>query len=144
MVTTAENSSTRTAHEVVSEAYAAAIAGDSLMLFDLLADDAVLEEPAGHPALEPGHSGVFRGKTEIAAAFAALAARLGPQGLELKRLVSDDEVAIGILEATCTDSAGSGFSVPFAEAWWVEGGLVKRIRPYYFDVKTLAERVTAS
>lgn len=131
----------RTALEVVSDAFAAGIARDFDALLRLLADDVVLELPPGHPALDGAHSGIFRGKEEVGAALAMVNMKLRFQQVDLKRLIADDECAIGVIESTALDGQDNVILVRMTECWWVEAGKATKIRPYYFDTRTLAEQL---
>lgn len=117
-----------TTREVVETAYNALSAGDGQTFIGLLADDVTLHEPDNHPA--PG----FRGdKQAVLADFAAIGKGMGLRGVKIHEIIAEGERAVGIVDAQCTTKSGKEIDVPIAELWTVRDGLVREIKPYYFD-----------
>jgi ketosteroid isomerase-like protein len=129
---------TRGAKETVAAAYDAIGRGDGAAFIDLLADDVVLTEPAGHP-----YPGVWQGKQAVVEAFPGLVGSLRIQGLNVLRLLVDDDLVVGMIEITCTSESGAAVLAPVLEAWTVRDGMVVEIKPYYHCTTTLSNALAS-
>jgi hypothetical protein len=118
--------------EVVHAAYTALSSGDGATFLGLLADDVTLHEPDNHPA-----PGVRRSKQEVVADLEALVAGLGLRGVVVHEILVDGERAVGIIDVECTARSGREFSMSVVEVWTVRDGLVREIKPHYFDTAAL-------
>src|ERR1700756_2112386 len=111
-----------TASEVVDAAYQAIGAGDLDAFIGLLADDCVLEEPAGHPTPGP-----WTGPEQIRAAFPRLAAALGLRGVNVDQIIGEGDRAFALVEVLLTAKSGAESSMTIVEVWDVRDGRVVRI-----------------
>ncbi|AXG76404.1 nuclear transport factor 2 family protein [Streptomyces paludis] len=115
--------------EAVRRLYDGVIAGDLSALGPLHSPDYRVTQAPGHPV--PGtrigpEAGVAGGRT-----FAAL----GIEGLTVQEIVADGpHRVIGLVELYGTDSEGAPWTMPVAECFLLEDGLITEIRPYYWDM----------
>lgn len=120
------------AAEVVQSAYAAINAGDVDAFINVLAEDCVLEEAAGHP-----YGGKWTGHEDIKAAFGGLAASIGLRGVTVHDIVANETTAVGLIEIAITSSTGEESTMSVAEVWEVRDGKAVSIRPHYWDTVEL-------
>jgi ketosteroid isomerase-like protein len=123
-----------TAREIVEAAYAAIGSGDVDAFIALLADDCVLEEPAGHPA-----GGTWTGPDAIREAFPGIAGALGLRGVSVTGIVAEGDTAIGLIDVLLTSRSGAESTMSVAEVWEVRDGKAVRIRPHYWDTVALQQ-----
>jgi ketosteroid isomerase-like protein len=118
--------------EVVEAAYQALSSGDVPTFLGLLADDVTLHEPDNHPA-----PGLLTSKQEVVAALEGLVAGLGLRGVVVHEILTEGERAVGIIDVECTAGSGREYSMSVVELWTVRDGLVRAIKPHYFDTAAL-------
>lgn len=118
--------------EVVEAAYQALSSGDAATFLGLLAEDVTLHEPDNHPS-----PGLRRSKQEVVADLEALVAGLGLRNVVVHEILTDGERAVGIIDVECTARSGREYSMSVVEVWAVRDGLVRSIKPHYFDTAAL-------
>lgn len=126
------------AKDIVETAYAAIGAGDVATFIGLLADDCVLEEPAGHPA-----AGTWTGPEEIQGGFGGIAGALGLRGVTVHQVIAEGDRAIGLVDVLLTSKSGAESTMSVCEVWDVRDGKVVHIRPHYWDTAELQKLATS-
>ncbi|MEE1797689.1 MULTISPECIES: nuclear transport factor 2 family protein [unclassified Streptomyces] len=129
MPTTGQTEATERNREIVRRLYDGVISGDLSALAALRSPDYRVTQAPGHPV--PGtwtgdDAGVAGGRV-----FAAL----GIEGLTVQEIVADGpHLVIGLVELHGTDAGGAPWTMPVAEYFHLEDGLITDIRPYYWDL----------
>jgi ketosteroid isomerase-like protein len=86
-----------------------------------------LTQAPGHPV--PGH---WTGP-DADAAIARVFQTLGNTDITVREIVADGpHRVIGLVDAHGTAQDGKAWTMPVAECFWIEGGKVTDIRPYYW------------
>ncbi|AXG77703.1 nuclear transport factor 2 family protein [Streptomyces paludis] len=115
--------------EIVRKVYEVADSGALGELGTYLSDSYTLVRPAGGPV--PGQ---WNG-SDADAALGRLFPMVGTRSVTVREIVADGpNRVIGLVDAHGVNPAGESWTMPVAELFWVEGGKVTEIRPYYWDL----------
>lgn len=132
MTQTATASHSKTARQVVDDAYAALFQRGDLDGFLADFDDSsVLAEANTLP-----YGGTFRGRDTIKAAIQRVFGYWDALSYDVEAIVDGDEyvIAYGRFRATAK-ATGKSIDIPLAEVWRIRGGKVELCSPLYSDTK---------
>ncbi len=116
---------------------AAAAAGDAETMARLAAPDITVIEAASLP-FAGRHVGLEAFRALVRRVFGALEAT----ALSVEQFIPGEGCVVVL--ATLRGRSrrdGSEVEMPIAEVWRIEGGLIREIRPYYFDTALMREAI---
>ncbi|EQB15931.1 hypothetical protein RLDS_09445 [Sphingobium lactosutens DS20] len=88
-----------------------------------------LMQAPGHPA-----AGTWIGEEATAVGGRGFAA-LGTSSITVHEIVADGpHRVIGLIDLHGTDGDGNPWTMPVAECWWFEDGLMAEVRPFYWNM----------
>ncbi|MER6958758.1 nuclear transport factor 2 family protein [Streptomyces sp. NPDC000618] len=115
--------------DVVRRLYDSVMSGDLSGIAPLRSADYRLTQAPGHPV--PG----TRIGDDASAAGGLVFSALGIEGLTVQEIVADGPYrVIGLVELFGKDADGQPWTMPVAECFKVEDGVITDIRPYYWDM----------
>jgi ketosteroid isomerase-like protein len=103
----------------------------------LYADDVVLEEAEGHP-----FPGLWRGKAAVREAGGGVVSSLSLTNVSPRETMGTGGRVATLIDITMTDKDGKSFVHELVILWTVnDAGKITEIRPYYFDLVALRQRL---
>ena len=124
--------------EVVREAYRRLDAGDADGFFDAFAEDMMSYDAEGIP-----YGGVYEGKSAFRLLSDKMFGAWESVRWNLLELSGGGNLVVVHLLLTFTPRGGEPFDHLILEQWRFRGGKAVEIRPFYYDTKLIAEKLTA-
>jgi ketosteroid isomerase-like protein len=117
---------------VVDAWYEAALAGDLSGITALLSPDVVIHEPDSLP-----YGGEHVGREAALSLLGMLFAGVDRDAVVIEHIVCNDVAAAAMLQVPFKAPDGTNTTVLVCETFEIRGGLITRVRPYYFDTAAL-------
>lgn len=120
--------------ETVRQVYAAMAEGNPAAAMALFHDEIVLIEPESLP-----YGGTYKGLGEIGAGMGAVAQYVDLAGLEVGRVLADNETAVAYVSGTWHHDDGRTQPLHLRECYTFRGDKIVEIRVFYWDVAQLVQ-----
>lgn len=126
--------STQAKIDTVRRLYAAIAEGDPAAAMALFHEEMVLIEPESLP-----YGGTYKGLGEIGAAIGAVAKYVDLAGLDVGRVLADDDTAVAYITGTWRHDDGRTQKISLRECYEFLGDKIVEMRVFYWDTTELVQ-----
>jgi len=118
--------------DTVRRVYAAMAEVDAAAAMANFHDTMVLIEPESLP-----YGGSYKGLGEVGAAIGTIAQYVDLAGLQVGRVLADDDSAVAYVTATWRNPDGTTQEIPMRECYQFSDSKISEMRVFYWDVAAL-------